>query len=84
MGTDTFSGVYDFGAAGTFDYVINLAPGTADIVSEVVTPAKDTSHNYTGARDSLDKAAIPNGSFYMTLAPCHGVARCGEQTHSYA
>ena len=37
VGTDTYSGVYDFGAAGTFDYVINLAPGTADIVREVVT-----------------------------------------------
>ena len=37
VGTDTFSGVYDFGAGGQHDYVINLAPGTADIVSEVVT-----------------------------------------------
>ena len=37
VGTDTYSGVYDFGAAGLFDYVINLAPGTADIVREVVT-----------------------------------------------
>merc|ERR1719272_2011431 len=41
-GTDTYSGVYDFGAAGQFDYVINLAPGTADIVSEVVTPVSAT------------------------------------------
>jgi hypothetical protein len=38
VGTDTFSGVYDFGEAGQFDYVINLSPGIADIVSEVVTP----------------------------------------------
>ena len=45
VGTDTFSGVYDFGTAGQFDYVINLAPGTADIVSEVVTLVTECNDN---------------------------------------
>ena len=40
-GTDTFSGVYDFEDGGTFDFVIDLKPGTLQIAKEVVTPGID-------------------------------------------
>ena len=62
VGTDTFSDVYDFGAAGTHDYVINLAHGTADIVREVVTvqvPAKGRGTVIGSPNTAPQKSAAP-------------------------
>ena len=79
VGTDTFSGVYDFGTAGQFDYVINLSPGTADIASEVVTArpapvlicpgAATTPPTHYVANDGSCASFMPKASGTTSAAP---------------